>query len=113
SASIDEEPLKRNATNFAVAIARLAASAATIALVPPDALMCPRCPFVRRISGPGRTGAAARGREPCCDGGPLLQPAAVPARQIRVEGASGHDGGPEERAGAGHLGLLARGGEHG
>lgn len=39
SASIEEDPLKRNATNLATAMARLAASAATIALVPPDALM--------------------------------------------------------------------------
>ena len=37
SASIDEEPLKQERHEFAAAIARLAASAATIALVPPFA----------------------------------------------------------------------------
>src|SRR5690606_18430668 len=58
SASIDEELLKRNATNFATAIARLAARAATIALVPPDALMCPRGPFVRRVRAPDGRGCA-------------------------------------------------------
>jgi hypothetical protein len=39
SASIDEDPLKANATNLATAMDRLAPSAATIALFPPDALM--------------------------------------------------------------------------
>ena len=39
SASIEEEPLNANATNFAAAMARLALSAATIALVPPEALI--------------------------------------------------------------------------
>ncbi|GGY23763.1 hypothetical protein GCM10010384_33720 [Streptomyces djakartensis] len=83
SASIDDEPLKRNATNFATAIARLAASAATIALVPPDALMCPRCPFVRR-SWAGRRLGATPVALPVLDGGPLLQP--VPAAVFQVTG---------------------------
>ena len=39
SASIDDEPEKAQAMNFVSAMPRLAAKAATIALVPPDALM--------------------------------------------------------------------------
>ena len=94
SASIDDEPLKTNATNFATAIARLAPSAATIALVPPDALMCSRCPFARasracRLRRPGFARPLPVGH--CCS--PVRRGASgVTAR------ASGDHGGPEDRA---------------
>ncbi len=39
SASIDDEPLEGNATNLLTAMARLAAIAAALPLVPPDALL--------------------------------------------------------------------------
>ncbi|GHB83178.1 hypothetical protein GCM10010347_62560 [Streptomyces cirratus] len=64
SASIDDEPLKTKATNLAAAMARLAASAATIALVPPDALMGFCSPFLGSATP---TGAPRYG-------GTLLQP---------------------------------------
>jgi hypothetical protein len=41
SASIDDEPVSRNATNFVTAIPMFANSAARIALVPPYALTAP------------------------------------------------------------------------
>ncbi len=76
SASIDDDPLKRNATNFATAIERLASSAATIALVPPDALMCRVVPSPASASSSAsvrrRRGAAVTGFGPsfavrhCC-----------------------------------------------
>ena len=81
SASIEDEPLKANATNLAAAMARLAPSAAMIALVPPDALMVLGCPFV----GPAVRGActgAADGHS-CSPAGP---------------GGSGGHGGPEDGA---------------
>ncbi len=41
SASIDEAPVMRNATNLAIAMPVLASNAAMIALVPPSVLMRP------------------------------------------------------------------------
>ena len=62
-----DEPLKANATNLATAMARLAPSAATIALVPPDALICAECPFPLM---------AVLLELYCRYGGPLFQPSA-------------------------------------
>ncbi len=47
SASIDDDWVRRNATNFVAAIPRLAANAAMIALLPPPALICQPIPSVR------------------------------------------------------------------
>ena len=93
SASIDDEPLNRNATNLAAAMARLALSAATMALVPPDALM--EVPSSLR-------------RSPCGGrSGPWPDLAAAHCR------ASGDDGGAEHRARTGQFGRFARGYEDG
>src|SRR5690606_33629767 len=57
SASIEADPESAHAMNFATAMPRFARSAATIALLPPDALMAPslrRSPSRAEGHGPGR-----------------------------------------------------------
>src|SRR3954452_14606966 len=112
SASIDEEPLNANATNFDAAIARLAPSAATIALVPPDALICSRCPFASSASTPVQAFARPLPWGHSCSlprHGRLSRPQ---ARSYDHTSRSHDHRCPEDRARTGHLGLLARRYEH-
>ena len=96
SASIEEEPLKAKATNLLTAMARLAPSAATIALVPPDALMCAGCPFRRPCRPAWRRVRCVRGTLLQSWVAPGLRPPTVARKTVPSPAAVGVFAGREE-----------------